>query len=263
MHIEKYKNAQVSGIVGHIKREHLYYSNENVDLSLSHNNTIFTSRDMKYYEKRLKELYIYGGWNEKNKLKYNSVCNIAVHCPKDCKNKERFFKIMNFVLEKKYGKDNVICSIVHNDERDINGNISPHLHFSFIPCVYNEKKKKYQLSYEKLMAHGFNSFHKEIEDLIKEYFPHDIIKLHDESNKDRFYFENIKEYKEYKMHLDIVKSNITRLTKMLADKKEELAKVDFQLDEAIQLLTETNQKLNNIFGAKSLDEQIKNASLGR
>lgn len=207
MHIEKYKNAQVGKILGHNKREHLHYKNESVNLSLSHNNTYFVKRDFDYYEKIISDLYVYGGWKDKTKLKYNSLCNICVYCPKDYEDQNRFFKIMNFVLTERFGKDNVICSVVHRDEYN-NGVISPHLHFTFIPTIWNEKKQKYQMSYEKCLAHDFNTFHEEIENLIKEYFPKDNIKLHDEENKDKFYFDNIEDYKKMKLELDNIQNKL-------------------------------------------------------
>lgn len=207
MHIEKYKNASVGAIVGHIKREHLHYKNESVDLSLTDNNTVFVNRDFKYYEDRIGELYVYGGWKDKTKLKYNSLVDIVVHCPKDYEDQERFFKIMNFVLCKKFGEDNVICSVVHRDE-DSNGVISAHLHFAFIPTIWNDKKEKFQLSYEKCLAHGFNGFHDDIEKMIKEYFPKDNIKLHDDENKDKFYFDNIEDYKKMKLELERLQHEI-------------------------------------------------------
>ena len=93
MHIEKYKNASACAILGHIKREHEHYKNENVDLSKSDQNIYFVNRDLKYYEDRIKNLYVYGGWNDKNKLKYNSLCSIVVHCPKNFEDKNKFFEM--------------------------------------------------------------------------------------------------------------------------------------------------------------------------
>lgn len=220
MHIEKYKNASVGSILGHLERTHKHYKNENVDLSKSDKNIYFVKNDIDYYNKRMEQLYVYGGWKDKTKLKYNSIVDIVVHCPKNYKDKERFFKIMNYIFTKKYGKDNIICSVVHNDEE------SAHLHFCFIPTIYNEKRKQYQLSYEKCMAHKFNSFHEDIEKDIQYYFPKDNIKLHDEDNKNKFYFDNIEDYKQYKEQLDNIKNQYDDLE----NKYKKLKKVYDQMN---------------------------------
>ena len=273
MHIEKYKNASVGAILGHNKREHLHYKNESVNLSLSHNNTYFVNRDFDYYEKRISELYVYGGWKDKTKLKYNSLCNICVYCPKDYEDQDRFFKIMNFVLTKRFGKDNVICSVVHRDE-DSNGVISPHLHFTFIPTIWNEKKQKFQMSYEKCLAHDFNTFHEEIENLIKEYFPKDNIKLHDEENKDKFYFDNIEDYKKMKLKMD----SVLEYTKKLEDyankleeyidfKNIELEKVESNISQSKRELLKirddikkAKKEFSSIFDRGSIDDVLKGYS---
>lgn len=195
MHIEKFKNSSVSAIIGHIKREHTHYKNENVDTSRSSENIYFINRNMEYYENRIKnDLYVYGGWKDKTKLKYNSLCSISAHCPKDYEDKNQFFQMLNHVLCCKFGKENVICSVVHKDEQ------GDHLHFSFIPTVWNIKNKKYQLSYEKCIAHDFDSFHDDIEKLIFDEFGVKV-NLHSEE-KDKFYFDNIEDYKKMKLELE-------------------------------------------------------------
>ena len=39
-------------------------------------------------------------------------------------------------LDKRYGKENVVCAVVHYDET------TPHLHYAFIPVTFDEKNKK-------------------------------------------------------------------------------------------------------------------------
>lgn len=228
MHIEKFKCNQISAILGHLKREHIHYNNENVDLSKTDNNVCYLKRDMEYFNKRMSELYVYGGWNEKHKAKYNAMASIVVHCPKGI-DSNVFFSMMNDVLCKKYGDENVLCSIVHKDEK------RDHMHFSFIPVVYNEKKKQYQLSYEKCLAHDFKTFHSDIEKALKEEFGIDI-KLHDEENQNKFYFDKIEDYKKYKEHEENLKNIIT-------NKEIQIKTIE---DEIILLQQQSNQKESEI-----------------
>ena len=274
MHIEKYKNVSVGAILGHLKREHKHYSNENVDLEKSKNNHYFINRDMEYYNNRLEnDLYVYGKWNDKNKAKYNSLCNIVVHCPKSYEDKDKFFEMINHVLCCKFGKENVICSVVHKDEKEGHD----HLHFSFIPCVFNTKKKKYQLSYEKCIANDFDTFHNEIEQMINDEF--DIkINLHSEDkDNNKFYFDNIEDYKKLKIELErLQKENlqlqtenkelnnkglamvneINRLIDKLDNIKDNIATSKAELLEIRKNIKKANKEFSSIFDNGSLDDVV-------
>ena len=209
-HIEKYKDINAIGIIKHNNRQNVNYSNEDIDTSKSHLNTYFINRDYEYYKHRMQnDLYVYAGWNDKNKAKYNSLCSIVVHCPLDFEDEDKFYKSVNEIFKKKYSEENIICSVVHNDEK------RSHLHFTFIPCIYNEKKQKYQLSYEKCIAHKFDSFHTDLEKELKEQYDIDV-KLADKENNDKFYIDNIKDYKKMK---DTLKS-LQEEKQSLQDEKE-------------------------------------------
>ena len=250
MHIEKFKCNQISAILGHLKREHIHYNNENVDLSKSNNNVCFLKRDMEYFNKRMSELYVYGGWNEKHKAKYNAMASIAVHCPKGI-DSNVFFSMMNDVLCKKYGDENVLCSIVHKDEK------RDHMHFSFIPVVYNEKKKQYQLSYEKCLAHDFKTFHSDIEKALKEEFGIDI-KLHDEENQNKFYFDKIEDYKKYKDIEESLKNIINNNEIQIKTMSNELETISKEIVAKQNELEETKQMIEECKNIK-IPDIIKNA----
>ncbi|MBP3620955.1 MAG: plasmid recombination protein [Lachnospiraceae bacterium] len=227
-HIMKCKDIGAIGIIKHINRENKNYGNEDVDTSKSKDNIYFIKRSYEYYKNRMEnDLYVYGGWNDKNKAKYNSLCSIAVHCLDSCENEEEFFKALNEIFKKRYGEENVICSVVHKDEK------RSHLHFTFIPCIYNEKKKKYQLSYEKCIAHSFDSFHSDLEKELKEQYDIDV-KLADKENNDKFYIDNIKDYKKMK---DALKS--------LETEKQSLQNENAELKEKNQFLNNANTKFKN------------------
>ena len=250
MHIEKYKNCSVRAILGHLKREHDHYSNENVDLEKSKNNHYFINRDLEYYNNRLeKDLYVYGGWNDKYKAKYNTLCNIVVHCPKSYADKDKFFDMMNHILCCKYGKENVICSVVHKDEAEGH----EHLHFSFIPCIFNSKKKKYQLSYEKCMAHSFDSFHDDIEQLLEFEFGIKINLHSEDKENDKFYFDNIEDYKKLKLELEQKQNELN-------SKNEELENIQNKLNSKNAEFKDLEDKYNDLYvrfqkNIKVIDEQ--------
>lgn len=232
-HIMKKKNIDAIGIIKHNNRQNEHYGNEDIDKTKSHLNTYFISRDYEYYKNRLKnDLYVYGGWNDKNKAKYNSICSIVVHCPEGFEDEEKFYKAIHEIFKKRYGEENIICSVVHNDEK------RSHLHFTFIPCIWHEKKKKYQLSYEKCMAHRFDSFHSDLEKELKEQYDIDV-KLADKENNDKFYIDNIKDYKEMK---DAVKS-LTEKVSNLETQNQFLENTNQILKEDYVILNEENIKI--------------------
>ena len=51
-------------------------------------------------------------------------------------NQNKFFEETKEFLDKRYGKENVVCAVVHYDET------TPHLHYAFIPVTFDEKKQK-------------------------------------------------------------------------------------------------------------------------
>lgn len=255
-HIMKCKDIGAIGIIKHINRENKNYGNEDVNPAKSKDNIYFIKRSYEYYKNRMEnDLYVYGGWNDKNKAKYNSLCSIAVHCPDSCENEEEFFKALNEIFKKRYGEKNVICSVVHKDEK------RPHLHFTFIPCVMNEKKKKYQLSYEKCIAHRFDSFHSDLEKELKEQYDIDV-KLADKENNDKFYIDNIEDYKKMK---DALKS-LQEEKQSLQDEKESLENDYISLnqkhieiiDEYDVLQKQTTQMKNETQKLKNDNKQLQN-----
>lgn len=52
-----------------------------------------------------------------------------------------FFQASYDALEKKYGKENVVSAYVHMDESG-----RPHMHFAFVPVVWNDKKGTWKVS---------------------------------------------------------------------------------------------------------------------
>jgi hypothetical protein len=77
--------------------------------------------------------------------------------PKDLKaeQEELFFKESYKFVAERYGKENMVQAIVHQDESG-----QPHLHICFMPIVYDEKK-----GYEKICVndvitrHDLKTFH--------------------------------------------------------------------------------------------------------
>ena len=150
-----------SGAVGHIT-EHFDRSakekigNENVDLSRSHLNYNLAEQNqpkkqIDFIRQRLSEVKV------QKRKDVNVLCDWVVTAPKDLpeKDEKKFFEETYNFLEQMYGKKNVVSAYVHNDE------ITPHLHFAFIPVVPDVKKGGFKVSAKECITKSdLSAFHK-------------------------------------------------------------------------------------------------------
>lgn len=82
--------------------------------------------DYDYFRERLSQLYVYGRDDVK------VMAGWVVTAPQDLEQEQYddFFLAVYDFLENRYGEENVIQAVVHDDEGG-----QPHLHFCFIPVV--------------------------------------------------------------------------------------------------------------------------------
>ena len=89
--------------------------------------------DYDYFQERLSQLYVYG----RNDVKV--MAGWVVTAPQDLEQEQYddFFLAVYDFLENRYGEENVIQAVVHDDEGG-----QPHLHFCFIPVVEDKKHEE-------------------------------------------------------------------------------------------------------------------------
>lgn len=142
MNCEKFTRNQSGNILVHCNRSdpNRTYKNQeihhdrtflNYNLAPKHGNMT----DFEFMKNRCESLKI---------LKRNNVnwlVSWVVTIPADYTGSQELFfqEVYNF-FEKKYGKENVVSSYVHLDET------SPHMHFCFVPVIYDEKKQTYKVN---------------------------------------------------------------------------------------------------------------------
>lgn len=141
MNCQKYTRNQASNILVHCNRSdpNRTYGNEQIDHSKSHlNYNLAPTRnisDFDFMKKRCEELNIF------KRKDINWMVSWLVTMPQDYTgDKERFFDKSYEYMTNKYGEENVISAYVHMDET------TPHLHFTFVPVVYNGKKQEYKVN---------------------------------------------------------------------------------------------------------------------
>lgn len=89
--------------------------------------------DYDYFQERLSQLYVYG----RNDVKV--MAGWVVTAPQDLEQEQfdDFFLAVYDFLENRYGEENVIQAVVHDDEGG-----QPHLHFCFVPVVEDKKHEE-------------------------------------------------------------------------------------------------------------------------
>ena len=142
MNCEKFTRNQSGNILVHCNRSdpNRTYKNQeihhnrtflNYNLAPKHENMT----DFEFMKNRCESLKIL----ERNNV--NWLVSWVVTIPADYTgSQELFFKEVYNFFEKKYGKENVVSSYVHLDET------SPHMHFCFVPVIYDEKKQTYKVN---------------------------------------------------------------------------------------------------------------------
>lgn len=142
MNCEKFTRNQSTNILVHCNRSdpNRTYKNQKIDHSKTHLNYNLAPEhkdmtDYEYMKKRCEEFKIL------KRKDVNWLVSWVITMPTDYTGSKSLFFIeaYNF-MEKKYGKENVVSAYVHLDET------SPHMHFCFVPVVFDKKKQEYKIN---------------------------------------------------------------------------------------------------------------------
>lgn len=153
-HYERYKDKE--------HPEEVKYKNQDIDSERTHLNYNLAPmrQQMPYLKKRLKEVHCLDRDN------VNVMCDWVVTAPKElpAEHQREFFEVCYKHLEEKYGEKNVISAYVHMDENQ------PHMHFAFVPVVYDVKKDREKVSAkEALNRSQLKRFHPELQEVIDKW----------------------------------------------------------------------------------------------
>lgn len=164
-HVQKFTASSASNILGHCEREFSqdgkylkYRTNSDIDISRTHLNyslSVFNDSAKERLQKRLSEVYVL------NRKDVNIMCDWVITAPKEIIYDEEkltsFFSNTFDFLSERYGKQNLISCNVHMDE------VTPHLHYCFVPVVYDKKKNRYKVSaFEVLNKTELKKFHNDL-----------------------------------------------------------------------------------------------------
>lgn len=163
-HVAKYSKGALGHMFAHYERakdkdgEYIKFGNEDIDTNKSHlNYNLAPNHNMsqgEFVKKRCSEVKCL------NRKDVNVMCSWVVTAPKDLNPNlyKDFFKESYKFLENRYGADNVVSAHVHMDEK------TPHMHFAFVPVVYDSKKDLLKVSAkEKVCKTDLQAFHQDLE----------------------------------------------------------------------------------------------------
>ena len=169
-HVEKYAKGNVQGLSIHWDRKTLNHSNLDIDNERSDLNYDLCEKEgdtlSRMYD-RLSEVHCL------NRKDVKVCADWVVTLPESLKGasekeqREFFEKTYEFLANRYGGEKNVLSANVHNDET------TPHMHFAFMPVVWDEKKQREKVcANDVLIRKDLKTFHQDLDKFLKQKIPH-------------------------------------------------------------------------------------------
>lgn len=242
-HLKKNTRGSVKGLSTHFERKTDNHSNEEIDISRSHLNKdlMQDNSDMiSRFDERLENVYCMKREDVK------ALGTWVVTLPDELKNESqnnqnKFFEETKEFLDKRYGKENAVCAVVHYDET------TPHLHYAFIPVTFDEKKQREKVSAKEVLNRkDLQSFHDDLDKQLKEKLP-----FYEKGilNNKTLPFENVEQVKKYNDELKNLESK--------------LHKAETEFKQKNKWLAENTKNINSVYGVakdfEKFEEKLKTA----
>ncbi|MGU3443273.1 MobV family relaxase [Bacillus cereus] len=169
-HVQKYTKGNVQGLSIHWDRKTENHSNLDIDNEQSDLNYDLCEKEgdtLSRMNQRLSEVYVF----KRNDVK---VCaDWVVTLPENLKGisekeQREFFEKTYEFLANRYGREkNVLSANVHMDET------TPHIHFAFMPVVWDEKKQREKVSAKEVLTRkDLKTFHQDLDKFLKKELLH-------------------------------------------------------------------------------------------
>lgn len=247
-HVQKFTRGNLNGLSIHVDRKTENHANKDINPERTHLNQDLCQKEgdtLSRMHSRLKEVYcmkredvkVAGSW--------------IVTLPKSLKessaaDQHAFFESTYSFLTDRYDEENVLSAQIHLDES------TPHMHFVFMPVIWDEKKKREKVSAKEVLTRlDLQTFHKQLDSFLKQDIPN--IYQTGILNDETMGFDSVKELKKY--------------TAEVNQKKEELVQ-DLELFKEPKTIFEAvdHSTKKNLFGTKvtlpvSEYEKLKSLSL--
>lgn len=269
-HLKKNTRGAVPGLAVHFERKTDHHTNKEIDMSKSYLNQdlMADGSDMlSRFNERLNDVYC---------MKRDDVKALAtwiVTLPEELteapyEQQNAFFEATTNFLNDRYGQENAVAAVVHYDET------TPHLHYAFVPVVFDVKKSRYKVSAKEVLTrHDLQTFHEDLDQHLKKVLP-----FYEQGilNNKTLPFENVAEIKKYndqfnalKTELADIEDNIRAKQAVLKITDQALTEVDlaekqidaFKQDLSKNLFGKTVLKPDDLDRFKSVLATMKKATL--
>jgi len=245
-HLKKNTRGAVPGLAVHFERKTDHHTNKEIDVAKTYLNQdlISDGSDMlSRFNERLNDVYC---------MKRDDVKALAtwiVTLPEALsevpyEQQSAFFEATTNFLNDRYGQENAVAAVVHYDET------TPHLHYAFVPVVFDAKKERYKVSAKEVLTrHDLQTFHDDLDQNLKAVLP-----FYEQGilNHKTLPFENVAEIKKYNDQFKALKDELANVKENISAKKALLQVTDQALTEvelAEKQIDDFKQALSkNLFG---------------
>ena len=260
-HLKKNTRGAVPGLAVHFERKTDHHTNKEIDVSKTYLNQelLADGSDMlSRFNERLNDVYC---------MKRDDVKALATWIatlPEELteapyEQQSAFFEATTNFLNDRYGQENAVAAVVHYDET------TPHLHYAFVPVVFDDKKSRYKVSAKEVLTRqDLQTFHEDLDQHLKKVLP-----FYEQGilNNKTLPFENAAEIKKYNDQFNALKNELADVEENIRAKKALLTITDQALTEvdlAEKQIDAFKQALSkNIFGKTVLKpddlDRFKNA----
>lgn len=245
-HLKKNTRGSVPGLAVHFERKTDHHTNKEIDVSKTYLNQelMADGSDMlSRFNARLNDVYC---------MKRDDVKALAtwiVTLPEELaeasyEQQSAFFEATSNFLNERYGQENAVAAVVHYDET------TPHLHYAFVPVVFDDKKSRYKVSAKEVLTrHDLQTFHDDLDQHLKKVLP-----FYEQGilNNKTLPFENVAEIKKYNDQFNALKTELADIEDNISAKQAVLQITDQALTEvdlAEKQIDAFKQELSkNLFG---------------
>lgn len=163
--VKHFHRSAVRSILNHVTRTD-NFSNQDIDSSRSKYNYSLTQHDaFEFYKQRLSEVHCL------NRANVNTLSSWCVTLPKGVKKEDqrKFFEHTVEFLKNRYGERNCVVAEVHFDET------TPHLHYCFIPIVFDEKKQREKVDRKSIFTlKELKTFHSDLQNHVNQVLGYEV-----------------------------------------------------------------------------------------
>ena len=249
-HLKKNTRGAVPGLAVHFERKTDHHTNKEIDVSKTYLNQelLADGSDMlSRFNARLNDVYCM----QRDDVK--ALATWIVTLPEELaespyEQQSVFFEATTNFLNERYGQENAVAAVVHYDET------TPHLHYAFVPVVFDDKKTRYKVSAKEVLTrHDLQTFHDDLDQHLKKVLP-----FYEQGilNHKTLPFENVAEIKKYNDQFNALKNELADVEENIRAKQAVLKITDQALQkrhrEQQQLDYAMRDMLKNDYGVDKI-----------